>query len=300
VPDFWRSCGYGLLRHGADGRLAVTDDFLRGALARPELAPMPESCAAERALHAKLLAAPRAPVAAAELAAVADADTRANYAVWLRFRDRLAAAPSIETAYVSLFREGVDVPPLLVAQLTQVLLRHVLGEDADPMQARAAEMLFRAQKIAVTTDGAVTAADDETIEQLAMTGGFGHVGELLRANRTAPRTAEIDVLSADNAAAYWERDERFDCAVRLNMGRPALDALCRVLERWVAHFHGVRVSIAALGATEDALGLARGPGRRGDRAAQRPVQWRRRRRRAAQAAAVHVPPRLRGPCGHAT
>ena len=54
--------------------------------------------------------------------------------IWLRFRDRLVAADSLEAAYMDLFRgEGVDVPPLFVAQLTQILLRHILGEDADPL-----------------------------------------------------------------------------------------------------------------------------------------------------------------------
>jgi hypothetical protein len=247
MPDFWRSCGYRLLRPGADGRLALTDDFLRASLARPELAPLPESCAAELALHERLTAAPRDPVDAASIAALADADARENYAIFLRFRDRLAAAPSIEAAYVALFRDGVDVPPLFVAQLTQVLLRHVLGEGADPMHARAAEMLFRPQRIAVTPDGAVTAADAAQIEWLATTGGFGSLGELLQANRTPPRTVDIDLLSADNAAQYWERDEQHDFAVRLNVGRPALAGLCRVLERWIAHFHGVAVTIAPQG-----------------------------------------------------
>ena len=59
--------------------------------------------------------------------AIADADARENYGIWLRFRERIAAAPSLEAAYVALFREGVDVPPLLVHQLTEILLRHILG-----------------------------------------------------------------------------------------------------------------------------------------------------------------------------
>jgi len=32
--------------------------------------------------------------------------------------------------------------------------------------------------------------------------------------------------------------------VSLNCGQPALTALCRVLERWIAHFLGVEVAIA--------------------------------------------------------
>jgi hypothetical protein len=243
VPDFWASSGYRLLTTGADGRLVVTDDFLRASLLRPELAPIPESCAAELALHEKLIAAPRAAVASAEIETIIDEDARANYSVWLRFRDRLTGAATLEAAYLALFREGVDVPPLLVHQLTEIVVRHILGAAADPIEARVAEMLFRSQKIARTAEGAVMAADEETVELLASTGGFGSLGELLQRNRTPMRTVDLDTLDAANAAAYWDRDERHDLAINLNRGQPALAALCRVLEKWIAHFLGVAVTI---------------------------------------------------------
>jgi hypothetical protein len=243
VPDFWRSCGYRLLTRGADGRLTLTDDFLRASLLRPELAPVAESCAAERALHERLVVAPRAAVAVAEIAALVDPDARDNYAIWLRFRSRLVAASSIEAAYVALFCDGVDVPPLFVHQLTQILLRHILGDAAAPLQARAAEMLFRPQRIAIAEDGAVMAADAHAVELYATTGGFGNLGELLQQNKTPLRTVDFDVLDGDNAEAYWDRDERHDLAIGLNRGGPALDALCRVLERWVCHFTAAAVTI---------------------------------------------------------
>ena len=242
--DFWPSCGYRHLTVGADGRLTVTDAFLRIQLLRPELAPVPESCDAELALHDALVAAPRSGVAERDLAAVRDEDARENYRVWLRFRDRLAAAPSLESAYLRLFEgDGVDVPPMLVHELTQVLLRHLLGDGADPFEARAAEMLFRPQTVAVLEDGAVMAADEATVELYATTGGFGNLGELLASNRTPMRTIDLDVMTRDNADEYWRRDERHDLSVSLNRGQPALDALCRVLERWVRHFLGVEVRI---------------------------------------------------------
>jgi hypothetical protein len=245
MTDFWPSCGYRLLAAGSDRRLTVTDDFLRSYLARPELAPVPESCAAELALHDALMKLPRKTVRGDELQALADADARDNYRIFLRFRDRLLAAPSLEAAYVGLFQgDGVDVPPLFVHQLTQVLVRHVLGEGADPLQARMGEMLFRAQKIAVNEDASVMAADDQTVERFSTTGGFGSLGELLKQQNVPTRSIDLDVLGADNAAAYWDRDERFDLAVMLNRGQAPLDALCRVLERWVEHFLGVAVRIA--------------------------------------------------------
>jgi hypothetical protein len=252
VPDFWPSCGYRLLTAGADGRLTVTDDFLRSYLVRPELAPIRESCAAELALHDALLANPRKNVAADGLAAIADPDARENYGIWLRFRARLLAANSLEAAYVELFHgSGVDVPPLFVQQLTQVLLRHILGTDAAPMEARAAEMLFRPQKVAVLEDGAVMAADETTVELFATTGGFGSLGELLAQNKTPARAIELDVLDAENAEQYWDRDERHDLSISLNRGRPALDALARVLERWVRHFLAIDVAIKDERAIDD-------------------------------------------------
>jgi len=244
VPDFWPSCGYRLLAVDDDRRLRVRDDFLRGYLLRPELAPVRESGRAEIALHETLLSDPRARVSENEVAAIEDPDTRDNLRIWLRFRDRLLRAPTLEAAYVGLFEgEGVDVPPLFVHQLTQILLRHILGTEADPIEARAAEMLFRAQKISVLND-AVMAADEQSVELLATTGSLGSLGELLAQNRTPARTVDLDVLSEDNADTYWTRDERFDLAVSLNRGQPALAALCRVLQRWVAHFLAVDVTIA--------------------------------------------------------
>jgi hypothetical protein len=253
VPDFWRSSGYRLLAVGSDGRLTVTDDFLRVYLARPELAPVPESCAAERALHDALMANPRCHVPDADVEAIADPDARENFRIWLGFRTRLTAASSLEAAYVGLFRgEGVDVPPLLVHHLTEVIVRGILGEDADPLEARAGEMLFRVQKIAVLEDGAVMAADDAAIEMYGTTGGFGSLGELLARNKTPLRSVEFDVLEAESAHRYWDRDERHELAVSLNRGRPALAAHTPVLVKWIAHFLGVGVKIAPQREIDDA------------------------------------------------
>jgi len=244
TPDFWPSCGHALLATQGDHHLVVTDAFLRHLLQRPELAPIATSCAAELALHQRLLEDPRRTVTAPELAALADRDAADNLAVWLRFRDRLLAHPTLEASYLALFQgSGVDVPPVLVHQLTQVLLRHVLGPNTSAMEARAAEMLFRPQKISVLEGGTVMAADHETVERHARTDGFGSLGQLLRQAGAALRSVDLDVLGTDNADLYWERSDRFDTAVCLNHGQPALDALCRVLEKWVSHLLQVQVSV---------------------------------------------------------
>lgn len=242
--DFWRNCGYALLARDSSGHLTVTDDFLRHLLNRPELGPIASSCACENALHQRLLKTPRTEVGQKELDAIQDRDAAENYAVWLRFRSRMLAAPTLEASYLALFQgEGVDVPPVLVQQLTQILLRHVTARNAPAMEARAAEMLFRTQKISILEDGSVMAADDETVERHAVSGGFGSLGELLRQGGVPLRSVDLDVLGPDNADIYWQRDEHFDLVVRLNHGQLALDALCRVLERWVAHFLLLEVRI---------------------------------------------------------
>ena len=46
MADFWRHSGYHLLRVREDGRLGVTDDFLRAYIERPEMRPVAESCTA--------------------------------------------------------------------------------------------------------------------------------------------------------------------------------------------------------------------------------------------------------------
>jgi hypothetical protein len=221
-------------------------------LQRPELAPIAQSCTHERALHERLLAQPRSDIRDADLVPLKDRDAAENYAIWARFRQRLLAKPTLEASYLALFQgQGVDVPPLLVQQLTQVLLRHILGSSATALQVRMAEMLFRPQSISVQEDGSVMAADRETVDRFATTGGFGSLGELLQQGGATLRTIDLDVLHAENANAYWARSESFDWVVCMNRGEPALDALCTVLRQWIAHFWGVGVRIQTVTDIDD-------------------------------------------------
>lgn len=245
MPDFWPNCGYQLLRKGADGKLLVTDDYLRLYYARPELAPLPESSAAERALHASLMEHPRRAVAAGELATVEDPDARDNYAIMLRFRDELLAAPSLEAFYAGLFQRDVAAPPDFIHHTAQVILRGILDGCNDGLEARAAEILFRKQRVSLN-EGAIMLADAETVEMHASGAGFGSLGRLLQEGQTPLRTVELDVLEEGSAGRYFERDERYDTVINLNHGRAGCAALCRVLERWIAHFHGVRTAIKAV------------------------------------------------------
>jgi hypothetical protein len=251
VTDFWQSCGYRLLRRRADGRLAVTDDYLRLYYLRPELAPIAESCAAERALHASLMVEPRREVPEREIEALADPDVRENYRAMLRFRGQLLAADTLEAFYFDLFRRDVAVPPDFVHHTAQVIVRHILEGTSDGLEARAAELFFRKQRVSLD-GGGVMLADEQTVELHASGDVFGSLGRLLREGQTPLRTIELDVLGAENATSYFGRDERFDTVLDLGYRRPGALALCRVIERWVAHFHGVRTTVTPVREIADA------------------------------------------------
>jgi hypothetical protein len=240
--DFWASSGYHLLRRNDEGRLTVTDDYLRYYYARPELELVAESCAAERALHARLLEEPRAAVTDDDLARIADEDARDNYAVMLRFRDQLLAAPTLEAFYDSLFRRDVSVPPDFVHHTVQVILRSILEGSDDGLEARAAEIFFREQAVTIE-QGAVMFADRETVRSHASSSGLGDVGRLLRELQAPLRSAELEVLDRNSAADYFDRDERYDLVLQMNPGGDGSKVFARVLERWIAHFHGVDTRI---------------------------------------------------------
>jgi hypothetical protein len=242
MPDFWASCGFSLLERGAEGRLRVTDAYLRAYFERPELAPVAESCPAERALHARLVEDPRAPVSAQALAQIADEDARENYSVMLRFRDQLLAAPTLEAFYFDLFRRDIAVPPAFVHHTTQVILRSILEGVDDGLEARAAEIFFRPQSVSIER-GAVMVADEQTVQTHASSAGLGNVGRLLRELQAPLKSAELDVLDAQSHAAYFERDERHDLVLAMNPGQPGAAAFARVLEKWIAHFHGVAARV---------------------------------------------------------
>ncbi|BDT78486.1 hypothetical protein PKF032_03740 [Polynucleobacter yangtzensis] len=216
-------------------------------MARPELALVPESCPAERALHQRLTDNPRAEVVESDIAAMADEDIQENYRVWLRYRARLLSASSLESFYMSLFKgEGVDVPPLFISLLAQIFIRHILGDEAHPLEVRMGEIFFRNQKITVIEDGIVMGADEEVVARNAQAGDTGNIMDLLKGKSMTMRSADLDVLHEDNADEYWSRNEDFDLAVQLNFGHEPINRFCRVLEKWVKHFLGASVRITPM------------------------------------------------------
>jgi len=194
---------------------------------------------------------PRRAVASAEIDALADADARHNYRVLLGFRDRLLAAGTVEGCYMGLFKGDIDVPPLFIEQLAHVILRNILDGADDALRLRAAELFFREQK-ATLQGGHVLLADHETVEMHGAGSRYGSIGKLIVEAQGAVGTVDLDVLDRDNAALYWERESRHDTVISLTYGRAALDALARVIEHWVAHFHALEVAVTPLRRIDEA------------------------------------------------
>jgi hypothetical protein len=244
--DFWLSCGHHLLDRDENGRLLVTDEFLKAYLARPEITPPAEACDAEWSLHGALLDDPRQPVSPAQLAAIADADARENWEVMIAFRDQLARHPTLEAAYLDIVRRNLRLPHLFLNQIVHVLLRNILDGCDDAFVLRAAELFFRPQKLTLH-EGSLVAADEETVSGIGQRPLSPLVSML-----GLPAAAEIDVLNEDNAGSYWQRSDQFDMALDLTAGRYGLTALGEVARRWVGHLLGVGVKIEPLVELQDA------------------------------------------------
>jgi Family of unknown function (DUF6352) len=188
------------------------------------------------------MAHPRIEITEHDLETVEDADARDNYRVILKFRQKLLDAGTVEGCYMSLFKAPIDIPPMFVDQLAHVILRNLLDGTEDALQLRAAEVFFREQK-ATIQDGHVLLADLETVEMHASGNRYGSIGRLIVEAQGDLAKVDLDVLDRANAAIYWERESRHDTVISLTYGRPALDAMCRVIEAWVLHFFGTRVVV---------------------------------------------------------
>jgi hypothetical protein len=204
--------------------------------------PVEESGEAELELHAALMQSPRREVSEHELQSVEDKDAQHNYRVILKFRDKLLAAGTLEGCYMSLFKANVDIPPMFVDQLAHVILRNLLDGADDPLRLRAAELFFREQK-ATIQEGHALLADLETVEMHASGNRYGSIGRLIVEAQGDLAKVDLDVLDRANAGVYWERESRHDTVISVTYGRPALDALCRVMEAWIFHFFNVATKI---------------------------------------------------------
>lgn len=250
MREFWVASGHHLTRRADHGGLVATPELIIAYLARPELMPPADACAAELDLHARLLADPLRPVSAADIAALADADARENWTFMMAFRDRLVAAPSLEAVYVNLARHGAgDLPPIFVAQLCHLILRNALEGCDDPYMLRAAELFYRSQQ-ATVHDGTLLLADAEVVEAQQLAQQEMHASPLTA--MLAPKAfGEMDVMDDDNAWTYWSRSDAHAMAMNIGGNAKARAGLCRVIERWVAHLLGVAVMVETVPSIED-------------------------------------------------
>lgn len=271
LSSAWTTCGYALLQPNERGWLQPTPDYWRLWLERPELALVEESCAAEQRLHAALMKDPTRPVKPAELKALADADVQHNYRHFLNLRDAVQAAGSLEAAYAGFFKAGaVQLPPLFLDLMVQAMVCHLLQDTADVWQWRAAEMLFRRQRVSVQ-DGRVLAGDSEVLDMNHETGGLGAIGRLLKENSAALPVVNLQVLNDENTVRYQQslagagrfnflldlthevqRELPHGLTLTMTRAQSGLKALAQVLEKWVQHLVGAEVQIQAESRVDDA------------------------------------------------
>ena len=247
MTDFWLSSGHHLVDRDADGHLVVTDEWLKAYLARPEIVPPDDACLVERGVHQRLIRSPRQPVPADEIRGMADRDARENWSHLIAFRDHLLAHPSIEAAYLALVRvPKVVTPPLFLNQLVHVILRNLLDAERDPHVLRAAEMLFRPQRLSLK-DGMMLLADEEVVDGANVT---DHNSPLVAIFGDAKAKA-LDVLGPANADQYPGRSDAFDMVMDFRLGEPARAAFARVLEIWIGGLLGSTVNIAPVASITD-------------------------------------------------
>jgi len=246
--------------------LAPSDEFFRPMLALAELAPVDESCADERRLHARLVAAPTMTIAASDLAAIADADARENYVVFLAFRDAVVAAGSLEAYYLRLVRGGpIALPPAFIDALVAAIVARLVDGRASAIERRAAQLLYRTQRVAVR-DGRVLCADRDAADDASeASSGIDLVRQLI-AGAGEDRSA-LPVLGASNAREFDAAADPFAFVLDLSheiandlghglsftMARSdsGMTALARVLERWIAHFLDVATTIRPVARIDD-------------------------------------------------
>jgi hypothetical protein len=163
----------------------------------------------------------------------------------------------------------IQLPPLFIDLVVQAIVCNVLADVEDAWVWRAAELLFRRQRITIE-GGRVLSGDSDTLDSLKATGGLGEMGRLLMEGGATLKAVDVKVLHPDNAERYVAQREglgryaflldmthelknELPHGLILNMvnARSGLKALSVVLARWVQHFLGVAVSIEPVQKVDD-------------------------------------------------
>ena len=245
MREFWVASGHHLTQLDATGRMQVTDALILAWLARPEIMPPPEACAAEVALHTRLLATPLAEVPQSERDMLRDPDARENWDFLLTLRDTLLAAGSIEAGYLALVRGRVRLPHLFYDQLVQLIMRNALNGCDDVHTLRAAEMFFRPQR-AFVQDDALMLADDELVSELEE--GI-HSNPLFAMMNGG--VENLDVLNETNSWTYWSRSDAHTMVLPFGADPAARAGFATAVARFVHHLLGQPVTVTPMMAAED-------------------------------------------------
>ncbi|MFN3969969.1 MAG: DUF6352 family protein [Gemmobacter sp.] len=237
MREFWVASGHHLTRLDAQGHMLVTDELILAWLARPEVLPPPEACFAERALHARLMRAPRDAVTPGQIAALADPDARENWGFLIALRDTLMAAGTIEAGYLRLVRQGTRLPIVFYDQLVQLILRNALDGCEDVFTLRAAEMFFRPQR-AHFDKGAILLADDELVGELEAQSHQNPLMAMLQGGVSA-----LDVLGEGNGWTYFSRSDAHTMVLPFGADPRARAALGQVAARFLHHLLGLEAEV---------------------------------------------------------
>ena len=124
-------------------------------------------------------------------------------------------------------------------------MRNALEGCGDAFVARAGEIFYRPQRVALQ-NGAAMLADAETVERHEVD---LHASPLLA--MFAGETADLDVLKPENADGYWARSDAFDMVFELGGLNGGRRALATALERWVRQILGLEVEIEPLERMDD-------------------------------------------------
>ena len=258
MREFWVASGHHLTQRRADGWLAVTPELLLAWVARPELAPPDDACDAERALHAQLLADPMVRVEPAQISAIADPDGRENWELFLSLRDTLLAAGSVEAGYMALIRQGVATAPVLLEQLTQLILRNALDGIEDVHTLRAAECFFRPQHGFLKEDS-LHLVDLELVQEMDIRRQQNPLAAMFEGG-----VESLDILDDENAWTWWSRSDAHTMVQDFG-GNPASRlGMAQAIAAFVRHLHRIDVTVLPVTHEEQAdLGLFVGLTREG-------------------------------------
>ena len=217
-----------------------TEELLKAYLARPEVLPPEDACLVERAIHQRLLRNPREPIEAGEIAGIADRDARENWRHLLAFRDHLLGASDAggRLSRADPPAPKVTTPPLFINQLVHMILRNLLDGETDSFRLRAAELLFRAQRLTVK-DGVMLLADEEVVDGA---NNDPHAAPLVAIFGDA-RAKGLDVLTPESRRSMLAAATAFDMVLDFRLGQPGRAAFARVLEAGCAGLLGSKVRI---------------------------------------------------------